>query len=60
MQKKVDYVVVYFTSFDIVDFELDIIKKLDEIRVIGLYSEDFLKINFCKFQMNYIKLKGCY
>lgn len=60
MQKKVDYVLVYFTSFDIVDFALDIIKKLDEIRVIGLYSEDFLKINFCKFQMNYVKLKRCH
>jgi len=59
-EKKVDYVLVYHTSFETVDFAFDIIKKLGEIRIIGLCAEEFLKINFCKFQMKYITLKGCW
>jgi len=57
--EKLDYVLIYYTSFATVDFALDIIKKIGEIRLIGLYREKFIKINYNKILENYVTLQGC-
>lgn len=57
---KVDYVLLYYTSDDTINFAIDIIRKLGEIKIIGWCPDEFIKINFSKLLMNSIKLEGCW
>ncbi len=58
--KKIDYALLYYVSDDTISFAMNIIKKLGEIKFIGLTGDKSIQIDYPGLLMNSIRISGCW